>query len=157
MRAAYQDAQAVGEKSGATDLYYPASNRLAADVALHAGTRRWRGLDRETPTILRQESAGKERQPTRTSGASSAKPSWTSTRRWPSRKLAPARKQLDRAYEDLHKRVTATRMWASVYDTACLVLPNYAESRDRQREGGRERAARATAEVRAPGRGPSEC
>ena len=53
-----------------------------------------------------------------------------------SRKLAPARKQLQRAYEDLHKRVTATRMWASVYDTACLVLPNYAS-----RAGGKERQA----------------
>ena len=39
MKASYQDAQDVGEKSGASDLYYPASNRLAADVALHAGKR----------------------------------------------------------------------------------------------------------------------
>jgi hypothetical protein len=52
------------------------------------------------------------------------------------RKLAPARAQLARAYEDLHKRVTATRMWGSVYDTACLVLPNYAS-----RASGKERAA----------------
>jgi hypothetical protein len=36
----------------------------------------------------------------------------------------------------LHKRVTATRMWASVYDTACLVLPSYAS-----RATGKERAA----------------
>jgi len=32
--------------------------------------------------------------------------------------------------------VTATRMWGSVYDTACLVLPNYAS-----RTGGKERQA----------------
>ena len=51
-------------------------------------------------------------------------------------KLASARGQLARAYDDLHKRVTATRMWASVYDTACLVLPNYAS-----RATGREKAA----------------
>src|SRR4029077_8999354 len=52
------------------------------------------------------------------------------------RKLASVRKQLSTAYEDLHKRVTATRMWASVYDTAYLVLPNYAS-----RATGKERAA----------------
>jgi hypothetical protein len=44
--------------------------------------------------------------------------------------------ELARAYQDLHKRVTATRMWASVYDTACLVLPNYAS-----RAAGKERTA----------------
>ena len=53
MRAAYLDAQKVGEKSGATDVYYPITNRLAADVALHAGTR-GRSLDRETAAILRK-------------------------------------------------------------------------------------------------------
>ena len=41
-------------------------------------------------------------------------------------RLAAARPQLDREYRDLHKRMAAARMWASVYDTACLVLPNYA-------------------------------
>jgi len=43
---------------------------------------------------------------------------------------------LSRAFEDLHQRVTATRMWASVYDTACLVLANYA-----RRTTGKEKAA----------------
>jgi hypothetical protein len=52
------------------------------------------------------------------------------------RRLAASRKQLNNAYEDLHKRVTATRMWGAVYDTACLVLPNYA-----QRATAREKAA----------------
>ena len=54
MKASYQDAQDVGEKNGASDLHYPASNRLAADVALHAGTRRWRSLDPEIAGILRK-------------------------------------------------------------------------------------------------------
>ena len=135
MKASYQDAQEVGEKSGASDLYYPASNRLAADVALHAGTRRWRSLDRETVRILRKSLQAK----------SASDPDFWSVvgeteldqyEALARRKLASARKQLDKAYEDLHKRVTATRMWASVYDTACLVLPNYAS-----RATGKERAA----------------
>jgi hypothetical protein len=52
------------------------------------------------------------------------------------RRLATAFPQLEKAYKDLHGRVAATRMWASVYDTACLVFPSYAD-----RVGGREKSA----------------
>jgi hypothetical protein len=134
MRAAYVDAQKVGERSGASDVYYPIANRLTADVALHAGTRR-RSLDRETASMLRKSLKAR----------SASDPDFWSVvgeteldqyEALSARKLAAAHKQLARAYEDLHKRVTATRMWASVYDTACLVLPNYAS-----RAKGKERAA----------------
>jgi hypothetical protein len=134
MKASYQDAQDVGKTSGASDLYYPASNCLAADVALNAGTPRW-SLDRETVRTLRKSLQAK----------STADPDFWSVvgeaeldqyEALARRKLAPAGKGLEKAYEDLHRRVTATRMWASVYDTACLVLPNYAS-----RARGKERAA----------------
>ena len=134
MKAAYQVAQAVGEKSGASDIYYPASNILAADVALNAGTRRW-SLDRETLKILRKILQAKSAtDPDFWSVVGEIELDWCEA--LARRKLAPARGQLDKAYEDLHKRVSATRMWASVYDTACLVLPNYAS-----RATGKERAA----------------
>jgi CHAT domain-containing protein len=134
MKASYQDAQEVGEKSGALDIYYPASNCLAAEVALKAGMRRW-SLNRETLGILRKSLKEK----------SATDPDFWSVvgeteldqyEALAGRKLASVRNQLVKAYEDLHKRVTATRMWASVYDTACLVLPNYAT-----RATGKERAA----------------
>jgi hypothetical protein len=134
MRAAYLAAQKIGDKSGATDVYYPIANRLTADVALHAGTS-GRSLDRETATVLRKSLQAR----------SAADPDFWSVvgeteldqyEALAAGKLAPVRKQLSRAYEDLHKRVTATRMWASVYDTACLVLPNYAS-----RARGKERTA----------------
>jgi hypothetical protein len=103
-------------------------------VALNAGTRRW-SLDRETVRTLRKSLQAK----------STTDPDFWSVvgeteldqyEALARRKLAPAGKELEKAYEDLHKRVTATRMWASVYDTACLVLPNYAS-----RARGKERAA----------------
>jgi CHAT domain-containing protein len=134
MRAAYADAQKVGERSGTTDVFYPIANRLAADVALHAGARR-HTLDRAMAAGLRKSLQAR----------SASDPDFWSVvgeteldqyEALAARKLAPARAQLARAYEDLHKRVTATRMWASVYDTACLVLPNYAG-----RATGKERAA----------------
>ena len=103
-------------------------------MALNPGTRRWT-LDRETIRVLRKSLQAK----------SATDPDFWSVvgeteidqyEALAGRRLAAARKQLEKAYEDLHKRVTATRMWASVYDTACLVLPNYAS-----RATGKERAA----------------
>jgi hypothetical protein len=135
MSAAYKDAQDVGEKNGASDLYYPASNRLAAEVAMHAGKRRWRSLDRATAAILRkslQEKSATDPDFWSVVGETDLDQYDALARK----RLAAARKQLDKAYEDLHKRVTATRMWASVYDTACLVLPNYAS-----RATGKEKTA----------------
>ena len=135
MQTVYENAQKVGERSGASDVYYPASNRLAAEVALNAGKGRWRSLDRAMITMLRKSLQAK----------SAADPDFWSVvgdieldqyEALAGRKLNAARKRLVRAYEDLHKRVTATRMWASVYDTACLVLPNYAN-----RATGKEKAA----------------
>lgn len=125
MAARFKDAQRIGEMSSASDVYLPAANRLAAEVALNAGKREWRGCDRDTAKIVGQSLEAK----------SAADPDfWSVTgeiemeqyKALEKRRLAPARKKLDKAYDDLHKRVTATRMWASVYDTACLVLPNYA-------------------------------
>jgi hypothetical protein len=135
MQAAYQQAQELGEKNGTTDLLYPVSNRFSAAVALHAGAGRSRSLDHGTARMLRQTLQAK----------SATDPDFWSVvgeteldqyEALVARKLAPARSQLSRAYEDLHQRVTATRMWATVYDTACLVLPRYAGNAK-----GKEKAA----------------
>jgi hypothetical protein len=135
MRASYQKAQDLGKTIGADDVYYPAANRLTADVALHAGTTRWRAIHREAVNGIRKSLEAK----------SASDPDFWSVvgeteldqyEALARRKLAPAVNKLIRAYEDLHRRVTATRMWGSVYDTACLVLPNYAS-----RATGRERTA----------------
>jgi hypothetical protein len=135
MKASFEVAQEIGRRSGAEDLYYPASNRLAAEVALHAGKKRWRALDRQTAHIVQQSLAGRSRsEPDFWSvGGEIELSQYEALAR---QKLAPARRRLERAFEDLHRRVTATRMWGSVYDTACLVLPNYAK-----RASGREKAA----------------
>ncbi len=126
MKACYQRAQAIGAKAGERDLYYPAANCLAADAALNAGTRRWRGLDRNFAGVVRQSLDARN--------ASDAD-FWSVVGDIELRqhealaagKLARARKELDEDYQDLYKRLPATRMWASVYDNACLILPYYAE------------------------------
>ena len=135
MKAAYARALELAQKAGARDLYYPAANCLAADVALIAGNARPRPLDRDTVKIVRESLRAR---------AASEPDFWSVVgeaeldgfEALAKGRLAAARRQLSRAYEDLHQRVTATRMWGSVYDTACLVLPNYAG-----RASAREKAA----------------
>jgi hypothetical protein len=135
MKRSYERAQAIGAKAGTTDVYYPASNRLAADVALNAGRRGWRGLDKAIVAVIRKSLAAKR---------ADEADFWSVAGEIELRQyealargtLARANPQLEKAYQDLHKRVAATRMWASIYDTACLVFPSYAD-----RAGGRERSA----------------
>jgi hypothetical protein len=125
MKDNYERAHELGNKAAGSDIFYPVSNRLAAEVALNAGSRQWHSLDSEIRAIVQQSLDAK---------SASDPDFWSVVGRTEldqfealaKRKLAAARDQLEKAYEDLHKRVTATRMWGSVYDTACLVLPNYA-------------------------------
>ena len=132
MAASYAAAEAMGRKAGTGNTFYPAANCLVADVALHAGTGRWRGLDRERVTVIREHLSTRD-------------PDFWSVvgdieldqyEALAKRRLAAARPSLEKAYRDLQRRVRSTRMWASVYDTACLVLATYAA-----RATGRERAA----------------
>ncbi len=137
MKACYQRARAIGTKSGERNLYYPAANCLAADVALNAGTRRWAGLDPGLAAIAGQSLEARNR---------SDADFWSvvgdiELRQYEAlaaRKLAASRTTLETDYLDLYTRLPAIRMWASVYDNACLILSNYAE-----RVRGRERAAAA--------------
>jgi len=138
MQRHYQRAQEVGAEHGVQDLYYPASNRLAADVALNAGKRGWRGLDSAIAAVVAASLQAK-----RANDADF----WSVVgeielhqyQAIARKKLAAAYPQLVKAYQDLHKRVAATRMWSSVYDTACLVLPSYAA-----RAAGRDKAIAKT-------------
>ena len=129
---AYQHAQAVGSAWRLGSLLSASNAR--AEVALNAGRRDWRGLDRDVVEIVQQSLRAK---------SGSEADFWSVVGEIELRqyealakgKLASARQQLDKAYQDLHERVRAPRMWASVYDTACLVLPNYAD-----RVAGQEKA-----------------
>ena len=133
MKASYQRARDIGRKSGATDLYYPALNCLVADVALNAGRRGWRGFDREILDSVQQglkAKSGNDADFWSVVGAIELR----QYKALAARKLASEGGPLERAYQDLHRRVKATRMWGSVYDTAFLVFRNYAD-----RVSGREK------------------
>jgi hypothetical protein len=134
MKAAYQRALIIGRRNGETDLYYPASNCLAADVALNGGRRGWRGFDPEILESVRRSLKAK---------SSHEADFWSvigeiELRQYEAiaaRRLGSGHRTFVKAYQDLYKRAKAVRMWASVYDTACLVLRNYAVRASAREEG----------------------
>jgi hypothetical protein len=132
MAAAYASAQKIGEQNNGGDVFYPAVNRLVAEVALNAGKSRWRTLDPATVSIVKASLESSEPGFWSVVGAIELDQYQALAKR----RLAAAAPKLEKAYADLHRRVKSTRMWASVYDTGCLVLPSYAT-----RAGAKERTA----------------
>jgi CHAT domain len=124
MRESYRDALDIGSKSGDTDLFYPSSNCLIADVVLAAKKGRARGLDAKMYKIAAQSLETKAGHDA-TFWSVAGKTELDQYQAIAKGKLAGKLPALKRGYDDLRKRVTAPRKWASVYDTACLVFPSY--------------------------------
>ena len=126
----------IAERTGA-DLYYPKWNWLTAEVALNAGKPRWRALrsrdEQDAAADLQAKSAGDA-----DFWSVVGETELNVYEALAAKRLGTVHEQLVRDYQDVDKRVTATRMWASVYDTACLVLPNYASRVNGQRACSRQ-------------------
>ena len=75
MRRHYGKAEEIAKEKKAADLYYPAMNRMAAELALRDGRRR--GACRSGPRMWRQRERASPRPPARppASGASWGRPS----------------------------------------------------------------------------------
>jgi CHAT domain-containing protein len=122
MSKSYAQAQSLAERAGASDVFYPAANCLVAEVALNAGKGRWRSLDAPRVKIIEESLASGEQDFWTVVGDTELKLYNALAKR----RLASLGAKLEKAYADLHRRVSSTRMWGSVYDTACLTLPMYA-------------------------------
>jgi hypothetical protein len=137
MKAHYARAEQMARATNAPDLYYPALNRIAAELVAEAGTRGWRGLDAASLAGVRQRLADKTRDdPDFWSVAG-----LTELRLYEAlaaRALAAAQGAIVQEYEELHRRVSGTNYWRSLYDTARFVLDPYAE-----RAGAAEKKAAA--------------
>ena len=124
MKLHYRRAEAIARARQAPDLFYPALNYLAADLALNAGRHGWKGLDSATVEATRTSLESKN---------------LTDPDFWSvvgetelelylalaGGKLASTQKSLERSYQDLYRRVSAPWMWSSVYDTTHFVLQQY--------------------------------
>ncbi len=123
MKKCYEHALEVGRTEQGADLYYPASNCLAAEVTLGAGKPRLR-LDPKLRDLVKKHLDLK-------SGINAD--FWSvvgdiELRQYEAiaaRNLGGVRAKLERAYKNLHERAKSPRMWSSVYDTAYLVLESF--------------------------------
>jgi CHAT domain/Lecithin:cholesterol acyltransferase len=125
MKAHYARAEAMARSVDAADLYYPALNRMAAELVVDAGTPGWRGFDEGAIAYVRQRLADKTRDdPDFWSVAGQ-----TELRLYEAvaaRALAAAQGALLQEYAELHRRVSGTNYWRSLYDSARFVLDPYA-------------------------------
>jgi tetratricopeptide (TPR) repeat protein len=125
MKAHYERAEALGRSGRSSELFYPALNRMAAELVLDGGRRGWKGFDRSALAAVRESLIGKAR----------ADPDFwsivglTELRLYEALaggKLAAERNAIEGEYRDLQARVDAVGVWGSVYDQARFVLPKYA-------------------------------
>jgi hypothetical protein len=116
------------------ELFYPALNRMAAELILSFGNPGWQGFD---PAVLAEVRANLETKtrddPDFWSAAGLVELSMFEAlaRRDTSNegsKLAAALPALQSGYDDLYMRVNSMGMWSSVYDQSRFVLDKYAES-----------------------------
>ncbi len=124
MKAYYERGQELTVQDGLRDLFYPASNYIAAELALNAGRKGWKVEDRSLFEATRKSLADKNEDD----------PDFWSVvgqidvdlyQALEETNLAAVREQLEARYRDLHTRMRGGTDWGSVYDTAAFVLLKY--------------------------------
>jgi hypothetical protein len=137
MRLHYERAEAIGRARGLPGTFYPALNRLAAEIVMNAGSERWPGPDTATLAAIREALARQVREdPDFWSVAGQAE--LTVYEAIGHREIAKQLTSIESAFADLHARVSAPWMWASVRDQMQLVLESYS----RRAKSAEQRATR---------------
>ncbi len=124
MKRHYQQAVHISQNDHATNLFYPAANYIAAELALHAGKARWKGLASSPFEVTRRSLQAKNLDD----------PDFWSVvgeieldlfEAVAGGGLAAAQRDVVDRYEDLFDRMHGGSEWGSVYDTALFVLAKY--------------------------------
>ena len=125
MKASYARAETLARASNHSELFYPALNRMAAELIVDAGKKGWRKFDAAMLAEVRDSLAAKARDD----------PNFWSfvgvieLRMYiaiADQRLASEQPEIEQEFEDLFTRVSAASMWSSVVDQASFVLPKYA-------------------------------
>ncbi|HEV8095098.1 MAG TPA: CHAT domain-containing protein [Burkholderiales bacterium] len=125
MRDRYTKAEQMARAHRNDKLFYPALNRMAAELIVDAGKPRWRGFDRVALEEVRANLAANARDD----------PDFWSVvglaelrvyQAVAARKLATELDSIIREYDDLHVRINASSMWRPVLEQLRFVLPKYA-------------------------------
>jgi hypothetical protein len=108
------------------ELFYPASNYIAAELALHAGKKGWKFAERALFDSVRKSLADKNaHDPDFWSIVGEIEIDFYES--VAKGEIADKWCDLEERYEDLYTRMRGGSEWASVYDTAAFVLTKYRE------------------------------
>jgi tetratricopeptide (TPR) repeat protein len=137
MKAAYARAEALARETNFAALFYPALNRMAAELIVDAGKPGWTKFDSGTLDDVRESL---------TLRARDDPDFWCfigvielrAYQAMAEKRLAAERSGIELELEELFTRVSAPSMWSSVLDQASFVLPKYAA----RTAGAESRAAR---------------
>ena len=138
MKLRYANAEKLARASNDPLLFYPALNRMAAELIVDGVRPGWRGFDSSARTEVRNDLAVK----TRDDPDFWSVVGLTELRLYEAiakRALAVELDAIVREYRDLHERVSATTYWSSVLDQVRFVLPKY----ERRAAAAEQRAAAA--------------
>ena len=133
----YRRAEAQARTAGSTGWFYPALNRLAAELVAHADTPGWRGFDAERTTGLRQ-TLETQRRDAPDFWSVVGLPELATLEALAAGDLARQLPAITAVYEDLHQRAGTAWMWASVADQAGFVLPRFAAGKGPQAAAAQE-------------------
>jgi hypothetical protein len=124
MARLYGQGLKIGRERAAADLFYPATNLMAAEIFLNAGNARWSGL----PAKLLAEAR------TSVEKKNASRPDFWSLIAEPEMKLYDAiargnlpahRAAIEKSLKDVFKRSQGSTQWKSVLDTTRFVLEPY--------------------------------
>jgi tetratricopeptide (TPR) repeat protein len=125
MKRHYAQATTLGRKHHPLGFSYPALNEIAADVILNAGRRETELSDDLVAATRKCLETKAETDPDFWSVLGQTELKLYEVLATEKLSDGSTREEIERQYDKVHQRVSAARMWASVYDTACFVLPRY--------------------------------
>ena len=137
----YRRAEALARQAGHAEWFYPALNRMAAELIAHTGTSGWPGFDPADTAQLRQ-SLERKRRDDPDFWSVVGLPELAMYEALAARNLASRLPDILSVYEDLHSRAGTAWMWASVVDQAGFVLRHFAG-----KQGAEAQAVRQLLEV----------
>jgi hypothetical protein len=136
----YQRAETLARQGGHPGWFYPALNRMAAELVAHAGQhadqKPWKGFDSAHTTQLRQ-CLEDQRRNAPDFWSVVGLPELATLEALANGHLARQLPAIAAVYEDLHTRAGTAWMWASVADQAGFVLRHFSTG-----DGAEPRAAR---------------
>ena len=124
MKLRYANAEQLARASNDPQLFYPALNRMAAELIVEGAKPGWRGFDSGATTDVMRNLAAK----TRDDADFWSVVGLTELRLYQAiaeRNLAAELDTIIREYRDLHGRMDATTNWRTVLDQVRFVLEKY--------------------------------